>query len=249
MPQQTPTKIAAPATRPATSQKPTAPSPTVTTPTAADPLPLPGMSMKARIMILCAVLLVGALIGAAVFAILNSQPPADPLVASQTALDDAIQNLKASNWRSLDGVTRDDLEGRMLLLDAAIAATDAFSGAVSKLDRNDPENARAYARRDAAVARAKVLRMGLRTIVFLRDKFGHWIYDPIVKEVKWDQPILRDQYVALAAQLEEGMTSLKAASQPVLPPGPPVRHDIPDQDGEPLTQPTAPIQPAPPATK
>jgi hypothetical protein len=241
MPPQTPIKLTKTSAPAAGTTSTTSPSPKPIASLAPEPLPLPGLSSSARLLIAGAVLLVGAVIAAAVFAILTSKPPPDPLAASQASVEEAMQNLRASNWLNLQGVTRDDLERRILLLDAAIYATDAFASAASKLDRKDPENARLYARLDAFVARGKVLRMGRQKMAFLRDHFGHWVFDPIEKLVKWDQRALAEQFLVLESELDDGMASLKAASQPGLP-GPPVRNDLLETESQP--EPTS--QPAPP---
>ena len=65
---------------------------------------------------------------------------------------------------------------------------------------------------------------------FLRVRFGRWFFDPVEKVVLWDDKKMAKQYTDLEAELDNGLSQLKAASQPALPPGPPVRIEIFEPD-------------------
>jgi hypothetical protein len=241
---QTPTKLIKAKVLTATPKTPPAPAqPPPATPhahLATEPIPLPGISLRARLLIVLAIVLVGAAIAAGVTAVLRTDPPPDALAAAQAGIEGAMRNLRASNWLNLQDVTREELERRIGLLDAAIKATDTFSYEVSKLDRVSPENEKVHERRDAFNARAKVLRMGRLKLIFLHDHVTHWWFDPDDKQVLWDKKALRDEYRPVEALLDDGMAELKAAAQPSLPPGPPFRNGLFDPATEPDPAKSAP---------
>ena len=225
--QQTTTTKAAPPPKPA--RPPAQPAAAAT--------PATGRVIQYLLIALAAV--VGLVVIAAVVMILLSKPSPDPVAVSQAALEEATQKLRASNWPNLEGVTYADLESRILLLDAAIYATDGFAGAVGRLDRSDPENARLFLRRDAYVARGELWRLGRRKLEFLRNQFGHWMFDPVAVDVRWDKRTLAEQYVTLETEYQRAALRLRAMTQPAgaLPPGPPFRPDLLEPE---LPPPSAP---------
>jgi hypothetical protein len=180
-----------------------------------EPVAQPAASAKTRGLIVL-ILTLATLLVAALMLFLLMRPPGKATAAQLKAADEAVQEtmqaLRDSNWLNFEGTTRDDLTRRLILLDKAIAATDAYATTVGRMDPKSPAFEEARIRRDAYVSRGTVLKAGRRTLQFLSDHFGHWQYFPAEMRVKWDEEALIEQFGALQSELQGGVIKFKAGA-------------------------------------
>jgi hypothetical protein len=221
------------------------------------PQPPAAPSRRGRITLLLGVAL-AVLIGLAVFRWSRLDRSAgkqtEPAGASRAAVDDAMVKLRASSWLDFEGANKADLERRLLLLDAAIYATDAHSAAVGRLNPKDPANATAFERRDAYDTRGRVLRTGRRAVEFLREHFGKWQYNALERRVQFENDALVEQFAAIQAELQDLALRAKdeATSQPSTSPATapttapatlPIPTRLPPDPAPPVDPPAAPAPP------